>query len=71
MVTFFHFLAITHSKHKLVYEAIMEQGSRGPRRMANVMDKAAGISDVDMTENRDISDHPWSYVREELHMLCL
>ena len=28
------------------------------------MDEAGGVSDVDMTENRDIPDHPWPYVRE-------
>ena len=30
----------------------------------NVMDETAGVSDVYMTENRDIPDYPWPYMRE-------
>ena len=27
------------------------------------MDETEGVSNVDMTENRDIPDHPWPYIR--------
>ena len=27
--------------------------------VVNVMDETEGVSNVDMTENRDIPDHPW------------
>ena len=28
------------------------------------MDETEGVTDVYMTENRDIPDHPWPYMRE-------
>ena len=31
---------------------------RATRRMANVVEETEGVSDVDMTENRDIPDYP-------------
>ena len=37
--------------------------------MANVTDETEVISDVDMTETRDIPDHPWPYMRDVRHCL--
>ena len=36
-----------------------------------VMDETEGVSDVDMTENRDISDHPWPYIRRMFEIVMV
>ena len=32
------------------------------------MDETEGVGNVDMTENRDIPDHPWPYMRKMLFL---
>ena len=41
------------------------------RTMANIMDETEGISNVSMTENRDIPDHPWPYMREMFEIVSV
>ena len=36
-----------------------EARQKATRRMVNILDETEGVSNVDMTENIDIPDHPW------------
>ena len=37
--------------------------AEGNKNNGHVLDETEGVSNVDMTENRDIPDHPWPYMK--------
>ena len=45
--------------------------AEGNKKNGHVTDETEGVSDVDMTENRDIPDHPWPYMREMFEIVCV
>ncbi|KAI5611974.1 hypothetical protein C0J50_0642 [Silurus asotus] len=52
----YHFLALTHHRRSLDYDAIDEKADGNKKYEVNV-DETEGVSDVNMTENRDFPDH--------------